>query len=64
MLKIVFLPKATLYEMFKVTIIKSSELKYPFCLKKKKKASSSISTAEYQHRHNSEFDSYTLGTTV
>ena len=36
MLKIVFLPKATLYEMFKVTIIKSSEFKYPFCLKKKK----------------------------
>ena len=34
MLKIVFLPKATLRKMFKLTIIKSPEFKYLFCLKK------------------------------
>ena len=34
MLKIVFLPKATLCKMFKLTIIKFPEFKYLFSLKK------------------------------
>lgn len=59
-LKIGFLLKARLRKIFKVTIIKFQN----FNIFSIKNYHSSLVQLNYQRKHNSEFDSYTLGTTV